>query len=133
MQEVFLREGIDVRLAYRAVRVEHDDAGVVVAYDRRTLDQTGRGHFSGSDLRQQKGRRYTRGGIGPGVLPPLVRTAGSAGVTAALLLRGIGDFRYVGLFKRERATPFGRMDTRLYTPLVLGLAALAGIVAARGS
>lgn len=34
-------------------------------------------------------------------------------------LRAIGDFRYVGLFKRLRTTLFARNDTRYYTPLCL--------------
>jgi hypothetical protein len=74
-----------------------------------------------------------RGGVGPGLLPRPWPAIGTAGVAAVLLLRGIGDFWYVGLFKRERSTPFSRMDTRLYTPLVLALAAVAGFVALRGS
>ena len=44
---------------------------------------------------------------------------------AALLLRTVGDFRYVGVFKRVRGTRFAKLDTRLYTPLCLLLAALA--------
>ena len=73
-----------------------------------------------------------RGGIGVALLPKSIRMIGAAGVAAVLLLRGIGDFRYVGLFKRERDTPFGRMDSRYYTPLVLALSLLAGFVALRG-
>ena len=36
---------------------------------------------------------------------------------AALLLRVVGDFRYVGLCKRVRGTRFAARDTRVYTPL----------------
>lgn len=45
---------------------------------------------------------------------------------ALLAVRAVGDFRYVGLFKRVRRTRFGLLDTRLYTPLciVLGGAVL---------
>ncbi len=32
-------------------------------------------------------------------------------------LRSIGDFRYVGFFKKVKNTEFGRLDTRWYTPL----------------
>lgn len=73
-----------------------------------------------------------RGGWGPGVVPPFWRTAGTAGVALAMLLRGIGDLRYVGLFRRVRGTAFARMDARYYTPLVLALAVIAGVVAAGG-
>lgn len=42
-----------------------------------------------------------------------------------LLLRAVGDFRYVGLLKRVHGTRFASLDTRLYTPLCLMLSALA--------
>lgn len=73
-----------------------------------------------------------RAGLGPGLLPSPWPQVGAAGVASVLLLRGIGDFRYVGLFKRERNTRFARLDTLLYTPLVLTLAAAAGLVAVAG-
>ena len=65
-----------------------------------------------------------------GMLAPdsrfILYRAGAWAVSATLLLRAVGDFRYVGLFKRERRTRFARLDTRYYTPLcaVLGLAVL---------
>jgi hypothetical protein len=74
-----------------------------------------------------------RAGLGPGLLAAPLPAIGAAGVAVVLLLRGIGDFRYVGLFKRVRGTPFGRMDSRFCTPLVLALAAVAGLVAAFGT
>ena len=46
-----------------------------------------------------------------------------------LLLRAIGDFRYVGFFKRVRGTRFAEMDTRYYSPLCLTLSVLAFSVA----
>jgi hypothetical protein len=73
-----------------------------------------------------------RGGVGVALLPESIRRIGTTGVAVVLLLRGIGDFRYVGLFKRERDTPFGQMDSRYYTPLVLALSLLAGFVAVHG-
>ncbi|MEK5485126.1 DUF3995 domain-containing protein [Lysinibacillus sp. FSL M8-0355] len=36
-------------------------------------------------------------------------------------LRAIGDFNYVGLFKKIRKTSFSKMDTIAYTPLCLFL------------
>lgn len=74
---------------------------------------------------------YERSGLGPALLSPALARLGAGTVAVVLLLRGIGDFRYVGLFKRERSTPFARQDTLLYTPLVLTLAALAGLAAWR--
>jgi hypothetical protein len=73
-----------------------------------------------------------RSGLGPGLLPGPWPELGSAGVAGVLLLRGIGEFRYVGLFKRERTTAFARLDTLLFTPLVLTLATLSAVVARWG-
>jgi tetrahydromethanopterin S-methyltransferase subunit F len=44
-------------------------------------------------------------------------------LAAILVLRTVGDFRYVGMFKRERRTRFAVRDTRIYTPLCGLLAA----------
>jgi hypothetical protein len=55
--------------------------------------------------------------------PPLLYHVGTWVLGAVLLLRAIGEFRYVGLFKRERGTRFASMDTWLYTPLCAALAA----------
>lgn len=73
-----------------------------------------------------------RGGPGPGWLPPWARAVGAWGLAMAMLARGIGDFRYVGLFKRHRDSAFARQDTRLFTPLVLVLALVSGLIAALG-
>ena len=35
------------------------------------------------------------------------------------LIRAIGEFRYVGFFKKIKNTTFGRLDTRFYSPLCL--------------
>ena len=52
----------------------------------------------------------------------------AVGFAACVLGAGgaVGDFTYVGWFKRVRHTSFGKMDTRLYTPLctALGLGCL---------
>lgn len=44
-------------------------------------------------------------------------------ISFIFLLRALGDFRYVGLFKKIKTTVFGRMDTKYFTPLciVIGL------------
>lgn len=42
--------------------------------------------------------------------------------TAIFLIRAIGDFRYVGLFKTYRESGFARQDTRIYSPLCLFIA-----------
>ena len=48
-------------------------------------------------------------------------------------LRAVGDFKYVGFFKKVRETRFGRMDTRVFSPLCLTIALLCGVLAFGGS
>jgi len=55
-------------------------------------------------------------------LPIWLFKVGTWSVAAVLLLRAIGDFRFVGFFKRVRDTPFAYNDTRYYSPLCLWLA-----------
>lgn len=69
------------------------------------------------------------GGWWEPLLPRNLSLIGTAGVAAVMVLRGIGDFNYVGLFKRHRDGAFARNDTRYFTPLVLLLAALTASVA----
>jgi hypothetical protein len=65
-----------------------------------------------------------------GALPggPIVRL-GTWAVAAAFLLRAIGDFRLVGMFRRERATRFAKWDAWLYTPLSLLIGLGTAIIA----
>ncbi|MEL6974277.1 MAG: DUF3995 domain-containing protein [Bacteroidota bacterium] len=46
------------------------------------------------------------------------------GIGILFLLRGIGDFKYLGLFKSVRETAFAKMDTRFYTPLCFCIAGM---------
>jgi hypothetical protein len=52
-------------------------------------------------------------------------------IAAVFALRAIGDFRYVGFFKRIRDSKFARLDTLAYSPLCAALAVLIGIAAYR--
>jgi len=70
-----------------------------------------------------------RAGLLPAVFPPAIARLGCWVVSGALLLRAVGEFRYVGFFKRVRGTPFARMDTLLYSPVALLLGAGTGLVA----
>ena len=38
-------------------------------------------------------------------------------ITAIFIIRGLGDFNYVGVFKKVKDTKFGINDTKYYTPL----------------
>lgn len=50
-------------------------------------------------------------------------TIAAALIGCVFMMRAIGDFRYVGLFKRVTGTDFAVADTHYYTPLclILGL------------
>lgn len=50
-------------------------------------------------------------------------------IPSIFLLRAIGDFRYVGFFKRIRQTDFAKYDTRIYAPLCLTIALIAFMTA----
>jgi Protein of unknown function (DUF3995) len=52
-------------------------------------------------------------------------------IAGVFALRAIGDFRYVGFFKRIRASKFAHLDTLAYSPLCAVLAVLIGIAASR--
>jgi hypothetical protein len=60
--------------------------------------------------------------LGSPFSPRLVH-AGCIGVGAVFVLRAIGDFRFIGFFKRVRDTRFAWWDTRLFSPLCLALGA----------
>ncbi|MET3446438.1 DUF3995 domain-containing protein [Ralstonia sp. 1138] len=53
---------------------------------------------------------------------------GAFALAAVFTLRAVGDFRYVGFFKRVRGSVFAQRDTWMYSPLCVVLAGL--IVAA---
>ncbi len=42
---------------------------------------------------------------------------GNLVISVIFLLRAVGDFKYVGFFKRIHETPFAKMDSRFYSPL----------------
>ncbi len=62
-------------------------------------------------------------------LPKLLLVWLSNALALGLLARAIGDFKYVGFFKRVCGSRFARMDTLVYSPLCLLLAAGVASVA----
>ena len=50
-------------------------------------------------------------------------------LTAVFVLRATGDFHWIGFFKTVHATGFARLDTWLYSPLCLLLAAGSAVAA----
>lgn len=63
------------------------------------------------------------------LLPHWMVRLGAPVVAVVLIVRAIGDFRYVGFFKTVRDTPFARLDTRLFSPIALLLGMGTAIVA----
>jgi hypothetical protein len=69
----------------------------------------------------------TAAGFLPSPVPPwLVRFAMHV-LALVFFLRAIGDFRLVGFTKRVRGSRFARLDTLVYSPLCLAIA--AGVLA----
>ncbi len=42
-------------------------------------------------------------------------------IPAIFILRSIGEFKYVGFFKRIKLTNFGKLDTKFFSPLCFGI------------
>ncbi len=66
-----------------------------------------------------------RGGLLSLGLPGWLAQLGIWTLVLVFGLRALGDFHYVGLFKRVRDTEFARRDSLLYSPLCALIAALA--------
>lgn len=66
-----------------------------------------------------------RGGLVSLGLPAWASRLGIWGLALAFALRAIGEFRYVGFFKRVRGTRFARRDSLVYSPLCVLISALA--------
>jgi hypothetical protein len=49
-------------------------------------------------------------------------------ISAIFFFRAIGEFKYVGFFKKIKNTRFGQMDTKYYSPLCLLIAVLTVIL-----
>ena len=60
-----------------------------------------------------------------------VLRVGAFVLAAIFVLRAVGDFRYVGFFKRVRGSVFARRDTWGYSPLCVVLAVLIVAAASR--
>jgi hypothetical protein len=72
-----------------------------------------------------------RSGILSVPAPAFLIAIGCWGLVAIFGLRAVGDFRYLGFFKRVTGTRFARADTFVYSPLCAILAVMAAAVAIR--
>lgn len=59
--------------------------------------------------------------------PEWIVACGSWIIPTIFLIRAIGEFKYVGFFKRIKNTTFGKLDTKLFSPLCL-LIGILGIL-----
>ncbi|MEO6394241.1 MAG: DUF3995 domain-containing protein [Pyrinomonadaceae bacterium] len=64
-------------------------------------------------------------------LPAWVFRVGALGIGLIFLARAIGDFRMVGFFKQASPSSFAFWDNWVYSPLCLGIAIVALVVAIR--
>lgn len=70
-------------------------------------------------------------GILAAPVPHGVLRVGAFLLAAIFALRAVGDFRYVGFFKRVRGSVFAQRDTWVYSPLCVVLAGLIVTAASR--
>ena len=62
-------------------------------------------------------------------IPNWINTYGLKIIAGIFLIRAIGEFRYVGFFKKIKNTKFANLDTKYYSPLCLILSINAFITA----
>lgn len=67
-------------------------------------------------------------GFIPTGLPHFLLAWACYALAAGLLARAIGEFRYLGFFKKVRGSEFARLDTLIYSPLCLLLSAGVAVV-----
>jgi hypothetical protein len=68
-------------------------------------------------------------GILNGIAPSWLIRSGLVGLSVVFGVRALGDFRLIGFTKRVKDTRFARMDTQVFSPLCVGLAAACAALA----
>jgi len=66
-------------------------------------------------------------------LPLIVINYGLWIIIAIFFLRSVGDFKYIGMFKKVKNTDFSSKDSRLYTPICISIALMGLIIEAMGN
>ena len=61
-------------------------------------------------------------------LPEWIMLYGGWAIPILFLLRAMGEFKYVGFFKSVQKTEFGKLDTKLFSPLSLIIGILGVLV-----
>lgn len=54
-------------------------------------------------------------------------------VAFVFIVRSIGDFKYVGFFKKVYNSPFAKLDTKYFSPLILFLGVSYAVLAVYGT
>ncbi|MBF7092491.1 DUF3995 domain-containing protein [Flavobacterium sp. ALJ2] len=62
-------------------------------------------------------------------LPSWLQEYGLWIITILFMVRAIGEFKYVGFFKKVKTTKFAQMDTKYFSPLCLLISLLATTLA----
>lgn len=62
-------------------------------------------------------------------IPFWIKKYGAWIIPAIFLLRALGDFKYVGLFKKIKDTEFAKADTKFFSPLCLSLGIIGILIA----
>ena len=58
----------------------------------------------------------------------LIKKYGLLSIAAIFSLRALGDFKYVGFFKKIKTTNFGRLDSKYFSPLCAIIALMSIIL-----
>lgn len=61
-------------------------------------------------------------------VPSYIFTYAGWSISGIFILRAIGDFKYIGFFKKVRNTEFANLDSKFYSPLCLALSAIGVIL-----
>ena len=69
-----------------------------------------------------------RAGLFCAGLPPWMARVGIWIIALTFAARAVGEFRYVGFFKRVRGTRFAQRDTWIFSPLCVLIALMAAVV-----
>ncbi|WGH75747.1 DUF3995 domain-containing protein [Tenacibaculum tangerinum] len=67
-----------------------------------------------------------------GSMPKWLQEYGLYVVASIFLIRAIGDFKYVGFFKKIKTTAFAKNDTKYFSPLCLFLGVVGVLMAFSG-
>ena len=69
-----------------------------------------------------------RAGVVELPLPDWMMKSGLWVIGGIFFFRAVGDFKYIGFFKKVTSTPFAEKDAKIYSPLCLGIAAVAILI-----